>query len=95
MKTAISLTVLTVALASVAGCKSQNATDVSYSAIANNLTPELQTLSERPIDVDRHIAVMKNHNWRALQSDLGRVFYTDQPSRLAPYPVTLTSGQPR
>ena len=27
--------------------------------------------------------------------DLGRAFYTDHPSRLSPYPVTYTSGNPR
>ena len=77
----------------LAGCKS--ATDhYSYSAIAGNLTPELQGVSERPVDIDRNVAVVENVNWRLFWGDLGRVWYMDRPSILSPFPTVSTSGQP-
>lgn len=74
-------------------CASKN--DVSYGAISRNLTPELQGLQERPIDVSRNMRVAQNQNWRMFSDDLGRFFYTDHPSRLSPFPVVDTSGNPR
>ncbi len=51
-------------------------------ALRSNPTPELMTLHQRPVDVDNAIAVMSDENWRMFSQDLGRVFYTDRPSRL-------------
>jgi hypothetical protein len=94
MKTAFKLTlVATTALLVLGGCKGKDET--SYSAIAGDLTPEMQGTTARPIDVDRYLAYMKNQNMRSLHDDLGRMFYTDHPSRLSPFPIVDTSGQPR
>ena len=71
------------------GCSSDA---TSYRSIAGDPTPDLQGFVERPVDVDRHLAYQTNTNWRAASDDLGRVFYTDHPSRLAPWPVSMTSG---
>ncbi len=76
------------------GCSS-NPERVSYGAITHNLTPELRGMQERPIDISRNMRVAQNQNWRMLSDDLGRVFYTDHPSRLSPYPIVDTSGNPR
>lgn len=78
----------------LSGC-SRDHTDVSYRGITTNLTPELQGLQERPIDVSRNMRVAQNQNWRMFSDDLGRFFYTDHPSRLSPMPVVSTSGNPR
>jgi len=78
----------------LSGC-SRDHTDVSYRGITNNLTPELRGLHERPVDVSRNMRVAKNQNWRMFSDDLGRVFYTDHPSRLTPMPMVDTSGNPR
>jgi hypothetical protein len=78
----------------VGGCKS-NKDHYSYHAITSDLTPELQGLTERQIDIDTNIAVNENMNWRMLWGDLGRVFFTDQPSILSPYYTVSPSGQPR
>jgi len=69
--------------------------DVSYKTISRDLTPELQGSVERRIDADRNEAVTANLQWRLLSDDLGRLFYTDHPTRLSPLPVTGTSGMPR
>lgn len=66
-----------------------------YHAYRGNPTPELQTLSERPIDVDRHLVVTQDHNLRMFSEDVGRALYLDHPSRLTPYPIVYTSGVPR
>ena len=77
----------------IGGCKSSK-DHYSYHAITNNLTPELQGLSERPVDIDRNVAVVENVNLRLFWGDLGRVWYMDRPSILSPFPTVSTSGQP-
>jgi hypothetical protein len=77
----------------LAGC--QTGSDTDFRVVAANPTPELQGTVERRIDVDRHMAVTKDLNKRMFSDDLGRVFYTDHPSRLSPLPVLYTSGMPR
>ncbi len=77
----------------LAGC--QTARDpLSYDAIRRDLTPELQGLVERPIDVDRNLAANNNQNLRMMWDDMGRTFYTSRPSSLTPMPVIHTSGIP-
>ena len=84
---------ITLVAAFAAGCSSSSG-QYSYSSISKDITPELSTLTERPIDIDRSIAVNNNQNLRMMTSDWGRMFYTQQPSRLSPYPIIATSGQP-
>jgi hypothetical protein len=96
MKSVIRLSVLSLLTAFLAGCGDQfGAGDVSYSAIAGNLTPELKSLEQRPVDVDRHMAFKIDHEWRMFHDDLIRAFHADHPTRMAPYPIMYTSGQPR
>ena len=68
--------------------------DVSFAAIKNNPTPELMGVNERPLDVQRNMAVNDNQSGRMIWSDLGRMSFTDQPSPLSPYPTINTSGNP-
>jgi hypothetical protein len=86
-------TISAVALIGLAGCGS-NPNDVSFDAITGDLTPHLLGLTERDVDADRNIAVMKNQNIRMMWGDLGRAFLWDRPSRLSPYDIISTSGQP-
>lgn len=67
----------------------------SHKAITRKLTPELRGLSMRPVDAHNATAITNNQNWRMFSDDLARTFYTDHPTRLSPYPITYTSGQPR
>ena len=86
----------------LAGCSTSPGTkasdevysNVSYSYIKSNLTPELQGLSERSIDIDRNMAVTGNQNLRMMWGDLGRAFFFDKPSKLTPFDVVNTTGQP-
>ena len=94
MKNTIGLLLL-VATVALVGCqKSSKPDDVSYSAITNDLTPELMTLSERPVDVDLNMAVHQNQDLRMFWNDIGRFFYTNRASGLSPYPVQKTGGIP-
>jgi len=72
------------ALAIVAGCGGGESKASSFDSISGDLTPEMRTLGERPEDVEGHLAYTFNHEDRMLQGDLGRVFYTDHPTRLSP-----------
>ncbi len=95
MRILAGLTLAILGGAVLAGCGGSNANNVSFGAISGDLTPELQGLTDRPVDDERNVAVANNQNGRMFADDLGRVFYTDHPSRLAPYPITYTSGNPR
>lgn len=55
--------------------------------IRADLTPELETLHERQADMDNAGALMADENGRMFVEDLGRVFYTNRPSRLTPEPM--------
>lgn len=79
----------------LSGCHSDDPMDVSQDAILHNLTPELRTTVERPIDAKAHARVTHNLNSRMFYEDLGRALYTSHPSRLNPLPIINTSGQPR
>ncbi len=57
------------------------------SAIRANLTPELATLTDRPVDLSNEYALMANENSRMILSDLSRAWYTDRPSRLSKTPL--------
>ena len=69
--------------------------DVSFRSIRFNLSPELASTADRPDDIERHLAVMSDLNMRSFWDDVQRVWYVDHPSRLSPYPIISTSGNPR
>ncbi|MBX3353337.1 MAG: hypothetical protein KF684_10445 [Phycisphaeraceae bacterium] len=69
-----SVTLLGVAVVALGGCRADP-------------TPELQTLSQRPADVNNRINIVEDTNWRMFNQDLGRAFFYDRPSRLTPGPV--------
>lgn len=81
-------------LLALGGCSSPDPSDVSFDAITSDLTPHLVGVTERDVDIDRNIAVITNQNDRMLWGDLGRMFLWDRPSRLSPYDIISTSGQP-
>lgn len=94
MKLIPRIAVFTITGALLTGCASSVNNDVSFLAIMGNLTPELQGLHERPVDVYRGLAISNNFHMRMLSDDLGRVFYTDHPSHLSPFPVISLNGNP-
>ena len=97
MKNMLSLTFAVCALTAttaLVGCSTASSDDVSLGAVTSNMTPELRTLNQRPVDVKRHMAYTKNVNSRMFWEDLGRFFYTDHPSRLNPIEIVSVSGKP-
>ncbi len=95
MRILAGLTLGALGAAVLVGCSSSSPYDVSFGAITGNLTPELQGTTDRPVDDERNLAIANNMNLRLMNDDLGRALYTDHPSRLSPYPITYTSGNPR
>ncbi|QKK07033.1 MAG: hypothetical protein HND58_01885 [Planctomycetota bacterium] len=79
----------TLAAAAVTGCStaSSNADYAQAERIRADLTPELDTLYQRPDDMSNAFTVMLDENGRMIWQDLGRVLYTDRPSRLTREPV--------
>lgn len=95
MKTCLSLAALTIAttLAGCAGSSDPNAVD--FNSVRSNPTPEMLTLTERKVDVQRNYSVTANQNKRMILEDIGRFWMTDRPSGLTPSNLTSTSGKPR
>lgn len=76
------------AVALFAGCSASNRSDYAEAAkIRANLTPELDTLYQRPDDIENAMTIMADENGRMFWQDLGRAMYTDRPSRLTREPV--------
>lgn len=81
------LAALAIAGVTLAGCSSANPYATDYASISGNITPELANLQQRPIDVDKDMALANNFNLRQIGDDLGRVFYTNRASRLSPHEI--------
>lgn len=91
MKMRLSVMSLVLVALALGGCQSDPYA-VDYDSISNNLSPELMTLANRDVDVDRITKQTNNVNERMVVDDLMRTFYTDRPSWLSPTPITATSG---
>ncbi|MCC7387964.1 MAG: hypothetical protein IT431_04260 [Phycisphaerales bacterium] len=76
-------------VASLVGCNtaSSQADHAQAERIRADLTPELDTLHQRPDDMSNAMTIMADENGRMFWQDMGRVFYTDRPSRLTREPV--------
>jgi hypothetical protein len=71
----------------VGGCTGSDTAAARYASVRDNPTPELDTLYQRPVEVDNKLALTEDENWRMFTQDLGRFWYTDRPSRLTREPV--------
>ena len=52
----------------------------------------MKTLSQTQSEIDISINMTDNQNMRMAEEDLGRVWYTNRPSRLSSFPVVNTTG---
>jgi uncharacterized lipoprotein YajG len=85
MKKILTFTFSTASLILFAGCTSKQ-------TIMSDITPAMQTLSQTQNDVNIDINMTDNQNLRMAEEDLGRVWYTNRPSRLSSFPVVNTTG---
>lgn len=89
------LAAVTGAVGGLAGGCGYDPDNVSFSYINANLSPEVDGLTERDVDIQRSLAVNQDQTLRMFWGDLGRVTLFDQPSMLSPYYIISTNGQPR
>lgn len=82
MKSIVTLTVLCAAGLVLSGC-------------GRELSPNFSGLALTNAEARNSRAVMRDQNYRMISDDWNRMWYTDHPSRLSPFPVTYTSGNPR
>jgi hypothetical protein len=59
---------------------------IGCSGVRHDLTPELMTMSDRPVDVENTYSLTCNENWRLLVEDFQRGAMIDRPNRLTPDP---------
>ncbi|MFN0011994.1 MAG: hypothetical protein ACKVS8_10160 [Phycisphaerales bacterium] len=74
------------ASALLGGCASNESRD-QLAEIRSNPTPELQTLTKRPDDIDNQLTINFNTDIRSLSRDVGVLLGFQGPSRLSPYPI--------
>ncbi|HZW08955.1 MAG TPA: hypothetical protein VFF69_03550 [Phycisphaerales bacterium] len=88
-KRTMSLALVLAAAGALAGCSTatSQADHAQAEQIRADLTPELDTLYQRPDDIYNSMTIMADENGRMFMQDLGRAFYTDRPSRLTREPV--------
>lgn len=79
------LAVCGAAFVSAIGCATGG--DPHVSRFRSNPTPVMHTLGKTNVESANRMALVRDHNGRALNSDAGRFFLTDRPSRLSPEPV--------
>jgi hypothetical protein len=92
MKIAIRMFCAGLAAAALAGCANKK---VTYGDVTGNPSPELQSLTQTPKEYHNDFALSSSTNLRMFWDDLAHVFYSNSPSRLSPFPITTTGGQPR
>jgi hypothetical protein len=73
--------------AMLAGCAGSDTSAVRYASIRDNPTPELDTLYQRPVEIDNRLTLTTDENLRMFVEDLGRMWLLDRPSRLTREPV--------
>jgi len=76
----------------LAGCSQPD--PMSFEALSADITPELATLTQRQLDIDRTWALSYNENLRMANEDMVRIWFGDEPSPLSPYPTINTGGAP-
>lgn len=74
---ALTLVTACALLSTLSGCSESRLEEVRADA-----TPNLDTLSQRPEDIDNAMTVTFDENGRMFWEDLGRVMLLDRPSRL-------------
>lgn len=80
-----SASVLAAALLATCGMLSGCGTgDAQLDAVRADPTPELDTLYQRPVEIDNKLTVAADENLRMFWQDVGRAMYVNRPSRLTP-----------
>lgn len=74
------------ALALAGGCSSDYSMEAA-SDIRDDPSPDMDTLYQRPVDVDNTLAVVTDTNWRMFNQDMGRFWLLDRPSILTIEPM--------
>jgi len=78
----LSLAASFVAIAGLVGCASGPAAKRD-AQVRSNVTPELETLSQRPIDVSNTQTIVWDENLRMANEDWDSLWLLDRPSRLS------------
>ena len=83
--------------ASLTGCKAPDP-DAKYKtdldSLSKNLSPELANTAQSHDESRMDWVVNRDQDLRSAWSDMGRVWLTDKPSSLSPYPIMDTAGNP-
>ncbi|MCC6229448.1 MAG: hypothetical protein IT432_09495 [Phycisphaerales bacterium] len=75
------------AVGTLVGCSTSDYNEELADDIRGDLSPELDTMHERPTDVKNRHALMVDENLRLLNEDMARLLLLDRPSILSEHPM--------
>ncbi|MGD9789996.1 MAG: hypothetical protein AB7Q00_02970 [Phycisphaerales bacterium] len=81
-KTLRSAALLALTAAALTGCAG-GPDRASYEKVRYDMTPELLTIDQRPVDYNNMMGITINTNKRLFWDDLARAMLLDRPSRLS------------
>ncbi|MBL8762006.1 MAG: hypothetical protein JNL50_11965 [Phycisphaerae bacterium] len=75
------------AAATLVGCSTGDYNEDLANEVRADLSPELDTMYERPTDIKNREALVVDENLRLLNEDMARLFLMDRSSILADHPM--------
>jgi len=75
------------AVGTLVGCSTGDYNEELADEVRGDLSPELDTMHERPTDVKNRHALTVDENLRLLNEDMARLLLLDRPSILAEHPM--------
>lgn len=75
------------AAATLVGCSAGDYNEDLANEVRADLSPELDTMYERPTDIKNREALVVDENLRLLNEDMARLFLMDRSSILADHPM--------
>ncbi|MCC6969855.1 MAG: hypothetical protein IT434_06485 [Phycisphaerales bacterium] len=75
------------AASALVGCSTGNYNEDLANEVRGDLSPELDTMYERPTDIKNRESIAVDENLRLLNEDLAHLFLLERPSILADHPM--------
>jgi hypothetical protein len=90
----VSAAALAGSVIALTGCSTPDPDRTDLATLEHNLSPELYNSAQTRDEAYMDWAVNRDQDLRGAWSDLGRMWLTDKPRPLSPYPVMQTNGNP-
>lgn len=97
LSTAALVAVAGASVIALSGCTTQDPNrkyNTDLDSLAADMSPELKNTAQTKDESRMDWAVNRDQDLRSAWTDMGRLWLTDRPSALSPYPIMQTNGNP-